>query len=94
MKLVVTEKNDAAEKIAQLLGSKSKKDKVFNTPVYRFEVDGEEWVTIGLRGHILEPDFTPQLVYKKRGGWHGVTADGEVIEANVPSSLPARSPPV
>ncbi len=88
MKLVVTEKNDAAEKIAQLLGSKSKKDKVFNTPVYRFEVDGEEWVTIGLRGHILEPDFTPQLVYKKRGGWRGVTADGEVVEANVPSSLP------
>ena len=88
MKLVVTEKNDAAEKIAQLLGSKSRKDKVFNTPVYRFEVDGEEWVTIGLRGHILEPDFTPQLVYKKRGGWRGVTADGEVVEANVPSSLP------
>ena len=45
MKLVVTEKNDAAEKIAQLLGTKSKKDKVFNTPVYRFEVDGEEWVS-------------------------------------------------
>ena len=88
MKLVVTEKNDAAEKIAQLLGTKSKKDKVFNTPVYRFEVDGEEWVTIGLRGHILEPDFTPQLVYKKRGGWRGVTADGEVVEADVPSSLP------
>lgn len=36
MKLVVTEKNDAAEKIAKLLGSKAKKDKVFNTPVYRF----------------------------------------------------------
>ncbi|MBQ9043315.1 MAG: DNA topoisomerase I [Eggerthellaceae bacterium] len=88
MKLVVTEKNDAAEKIASLLGSKAKKDKVFNTPVYRFEVDGEEWVTIGLRGHILEPDFTPQLVYKKRGGWRGVTAEGEAVEANIPDSLP------
>ena len=76
MKLVVTEKNDAAEKIAQLLGTKAKKDKVFNTPVYRFEIDGEEWVTIGLRGHILALDFTPQLVYKKRGGWKGVTANG------------------
>ncbi len=62
MKLVVTEKNDAAVKIADLLGaSKPKADKVFNTPVYRFEVEGEEWVTIGLRGHILEPDFTPSL---------------------------------
>ncbi len=89
MKLVVTEKNDAAQKIADLLGvKKPKADKVFSTPVYRFEVDGEEWVTIGLRGHILEPDFTPSLVYKKRGGWQGVTADGESVAAHVPSSLP------
>ena len=89
MKLVVTEKNDAAEKIASLLGAGStKKDKVFNTPVYRFTVDGEEWVTIGLRGHILEPDFAPQLVYKKRGGWKGITADGETIEASIPTTLP------
>ena len=88
MKLVVTEKNDAAEKIASLLGSKAKKDKVYNTPVYRFDVDGEEWVTIGLRGHILEPDFTPQLVYKKRGGWRGVNLDGEAVDANIPDSLP------
>ena len=35
MKLVVTEKNDAAQKIAYLLGaSKPKADKVFSTPVY------------------------------------------------------------
>ena len=88
MKLVVTEKNDAAEKIASLLGSKARKDKVFNTPVYRFDVDGEEWVTIGLRGHILEPDFTPQLVYKKRGGWRGVTAEGEAVPATIPADLP------
>ena len=72
MKLVVTEKNDAAQKIADLLGvKKPKADKVYSTPVYRFDVDGEEWVTIGLRGHILEPDFAPTMVYKKRGGWQG-----------------------
>lgn len=89
MKLVVTEKNDAAQKIASLLGaSKPKSDKVYNTPVYRFEVAGEEWVTIGLRGHILEPDFAPSLVYKKRGGWRGVTEDGEVVPACLPDSLP------
>ena len=89
MKLVVTEKNDAATKIAQLLGAgKPTKDKVFSTPIYRFDVNGEEWVTIGLRGHILEPDFAPQLVYKKRGGWRGVTAEGEALEADVPASLP------
>ena len=88
MKLVVTEKSDAAEKIASLLGSKPKKDKVYNTVVYRFDVDGEEWVTIGLRGHILEPDFTPQLIYKKRGGWRGVNVEGEAVPANIPASLP------
>ena len=92
MKLVVTEKNDAAQKIADLLGAtKPKADKVFSTPVYRFDVDGEEWVTIGLRGHILEPDFAPQLVYKKRGGWRGVTAEGETIPADIPDAL-ARPP--
>ena len=92
MKLVVTEKNDAAQKIASLLGAKKpKSDKVYSTPVYRFEVDGEEWVTIGLRGHILEPDFAPSLVYKKRGGWQGVTAEGEAIPAEVPAGL-ARPP--
>ena len=72
VKLVVTEKNIAAQKIADLLGvGKPKADKVYSTPVYRFERDGEEWVTIGLRGHILEPNFVPALTYKKRGGWIG-----------------------
>ncbi len=89
MKLVVTEKNDAAKQIATLLSTKKPKaDKVYSTPVYRFEVDGEEWVTIGLRGHILEPDFTPLLRYKKSSGWVGVTPEGEVLPAKIPSSLP------
>lgn len=89
MKLVVTEKNDAAKQIANLLGSgKPKQDKVYNTPVYRFDVDGEEWVTIGLRGHILEPDFTHELVYKKKTGWQGITEDGELVSADVPPDLP------
>ena len=88
MKLVVTEKNDAAQKIADLLGAtKPKADKVYSTPVYRFTVEGEEWVTIGLRGHILEPDFATALIYKKRGGWRGVNADGEVMDADIPKSL-------
>ena len=88
MKLVVTEKNDAAQKIADLLGvKKPKADKVYSTPVYRFDVDGEEWVTIGLRGHILEPDFAPTMVYKKRGGWQGITEEGETLPAELPASL-------
>lgn len=89
MRLVVTEKNDAAEKIADLLGAtKAKRDKVYSTPVYRFIVDGEEWVTIGLRGHILEPDFATKLVYKKRGGWSGLAEGGESLPASIPDDLP------
>lgn len=87
MKLVITEKHDAAQKIAKLLGSKVKSDKVFTTPVYRFEKDGEEWVTIGLRGHIMEPDFTPKLQCLKTTGWRGLTEEGEKVEANIPKSL-------
>ena len=89
MKLVVTEKNDAAEKIAALLGDKKPTpDKVYSTPIYRFTVGGEEWVTIGLRGHILEPDFVPSVVYGEEEGWQGVTADGEIVPADIPDDLP------
>lgn len=88
VKLVITEKNIAAQRIAELLGdTKAKADKVYSTPVYRFKKDGEDWVTIGLRGHILEPDFVPNLVYKKRKGWSGVTEDGEVVGASIPADL-------
>lgn len=89
MKLVVTEKNDAAQQIARLLGAgKPKTDKVYDTPVYRFEVNGEEWVTIGLRGHILAPDFPAQLTYDPEQGWFAVSEDGEVLPADVPGDLP------
>ncbi|MGI6755006.1 MAG: DNA topoisomerase I [Atopobiaceae bacterium] len=88
MKLVVTEKNDAARQIARLLGQGNPKtDKVYDTPVYRFVVDGEDWVTIGLRGHILAPDFPTELKYDKKQGWFAVDADGELMEAPVPDSL-------
>ncbi len=89
MKLVVTEKNDAAQQIARLLGAgHPKADKVYDTPVYRFNVDGEEWVTIGLRGHILAPDFPTELKFDDNMGWYGVSEEGEVMPANVPDGLP------
>ncbi len=93
MKLVVTEKNDAATQIGRLLCDvgRPKADKVYNTPIYRFQHEGEEWVTIGLRGHILAPDFPKELKFSKDQGWYGVSADGEVLPANVPDAL-ARPP--
>ena len=92
MKLVVAEKNIAAQKIAQLLSiGKPKTDKVYNTQVYRFTVDGEEWVSMGLAGHILAPDFPQAVLFNKKQGWYSVTEDGEVLPADVPDGL-ARPP--
>lgn len=90
MRLIITEKNDAAKRIADLLSvGKPKADKVFDTPVYRFEWDGSECVTIGLRGHILEVDFTPTLSYNKKQGWFGIGSDEKTkIPAELPASLP------
>ena len=89
MRLIVTEKNDAAQQIARLLSTsgKPKADKVYNTPVYRFTWDGEDCVTIGLRGHILKVDFPVQLTFDDKNGWQGLTADGELLPADVPDGL-------
>lgn len=93
MVLVITEKHDAAKQIARLLSEsgKPKQEKVYNTPIYRFQRAGQEWVTIGLRGHILAPDFPVELIYKKGEGWHATTEDGQVLPAEVPATL--KTPP-
>jgi len=88
VKLIVTEKNNVAQNIAKLVGAgKGKADKVYSTPVYRCEMDGEEAVIIGLRGHILEPDFATKLEYKKNRGWKGIDSDGRPMEAHLPRGL-------
>ena len=87
MKLVVAEKTNAAENIAKELGVGTKKDKVYNTPVCRFTREGEEWVAMGLRGHILAVDFPRELQWREDQGWFGVDEEGEVFPASLPSTL-------
>ncbi|MDR0350099.1 MAG: DNA topoisomerase I, partial [Coriobacteriales bacterium] len=88
MRLVITEKNIAARKIAELLATgKAKQDKVYDTQVYRFEREGEEWVSIGLRGHILAVDFAETLSYTKKRGWFAVDEDGVLLDADIPDTL-------
>ena len=93
MILVVTEKNDAAQQIARLLCDvgKPKADKVYDTPVYRFAHEGDDWVTIGLRGHIMAPDFPPELKFDRKEGWYGLTTGGVHLPADLPDGL-ARPP--
>jgi len=93
LQLIITEKNDAAKRIADLLSTKKPESgKVFDTPVYRFEWNGTPCVTIGLRGHILEVDFAPTLSYSKRLGWYGISEDGKT---KLPTKLPEilKKPP-
>ncbi len=62
MRLVISEKNIAARRIAEILAvGKPKADKVYSTPVYRFRRDGEDWVSIGLKGHIMKVDFPEEF---------------------------------
>ncbi len=93
MKLIVTEKNDAANQIARLMSTSGapKKDTVYSTPVYRFTHNGEECAAIGLRGHILKPDFPPQLFFSDKNGWYALNEEGEVMPSDMPDGL-ARPP--
>ena len=90
MKLIITEKNIAARRLAEILSSgASKSDKVYSTPIYRFSWRGDDCVAIGLRGHILEVDFPVELNYAaKQKAWEAVTSEGETIGVDLPADLP------
>ncbi|MBC7333309.1 MAG: DNA topoisomerase I, partial [Actinobacteria bacterium] len=58
MKLIISEKEIAARRIASILsGNGAKQEKVFGIPVYSFKRDGEEYKVIGLKGHIMQVDY-------------------------------------
>lgn len=58
MILIVTEKNDTAKRIADILsGGKAKKDAYFKVPIYDFKSNGSSYRCIGLKGHILNVDY-------------------------------------
>ena len=88
VKLIVTEKNIAAKKLAEILAvGKPKTSKIYNTPVYEFRRDEEDWVSIGLKGHILGVDFPQQLVYSDKG-WDAVWGeDARTVPVAIPASL-------
>ncbi|HEC89411.1 MAG TPA: type IA DNA topoisomerase, partial [Thermoplasmatales archaeon] len=58
MKLVICEKNIAARRIAYILSGRNLRNKkIGSVPVYEFTKDGETWVVIGLKGHIVDVDY-------------------------------------
>lgn len=58
MKLIISEKEIAAKRIASILaGDGVSEEKVYGIPVYHFRLNGEDYKVIGLKGHILKVDY-------------------------------------
>ncbi len=78
MKLIITEKNTTARRIAQILsGDKAKPLGKEGGSAYVFNRDGEEYRCIGLKGHILKVDFPES--YQQ---WQGVDPR-ELVRAEI-----------
>ena len=57
-KLIISEKTDAAARIAVILShGTSKRTSINKVPVFQFESDEGEVAIVGLRGHIIELDY-------------------------------------
>jgi DNA topoisomerase-1 len=58
MRLIVTEKNNSAKKIAEILsGGTASEGASYKTPFYTWTDESGEQMTIGLKGHVLNPAF-------------------------------------
>ena len=58
MRLIVTEKNNSARKIAEILsGGAAKADAVYKVPYYTWSDGDGDQMAIGLKGHVMSPAF-------------------------------------
>src|SRR5215218_10694018 len=58
MRLIVTEKNNSAKRIAEILsGGAAKEGSSYRTPFYEWADSAGDHMTIGLKGHVLNPAF-------------------------------------
>ena len=58
MRLIITEKNNSAKKIAEILsGGSAKADATYKVPYYTWSGDGGEQMAVGLKGHVMSPAF-------------------------------------
>lgn len=62
MRLIITEKNDAAKKIAGILANGPVREALYlKIPYYSFvDANGDEMVIVGLKGHVVQVDFPPE----------------------------------
>ena len=58
MRLIVTEKDNSAKKIAQILSSgAAKESKTYSIPYYEWDDETGGQCVIGLKGHLMNPAF-------------------------------------
>jgi DNA topoisomerase-1 len=58
MRLIVTEKNNSAKKIAEILsGGSAKADAAYKVPFYTWSDGSGDQMAIGLKGHVVNPAF-------------------------------------
>jgi len=78
LKLVISEKEIAARRIAEILsGDGVSENKVYGVPVHSLKLGDEEYKIIGLKGHILKVDFP-----KEYANWFKV-APADLITAKI-----------
>ena len=78
MRLVISEKEIAAARIAKILsGNGVREEKVYGVPVWLLKASGKDYTVIGLKGHILKVDFP-----KEYANWFKVDPS-ELIEAEI-----------
>lgn len=66
MQLIITEKNNSAKKIAEILSRGDyREEKSFTVPLYIWAEDGGERMTMGLKGHAVERAFPDEKIYKQ-----------------------------
>jgi len=63
LRLIITEKNDAAKKIAGILAQRGvKEDAYLRIPYYLFnDEEGQPTTSVGLKGHVVQVDFPPEF---------------------------------
>jgi DNA topoisomerase-1 len=80
MRLIVTEKNNSAKKIADILGGgKAKADASYKVPFYTWEDGGGPQMAIGLKGHVLNPAFPEEYSNWQKTDLHSLI-DAQLIK--------------
>ena len=82
MRLIISEKANTAKKIAQFLSEGSVKEgRHRSVPHHTFRWKGEETVSVGLKGHVLNPEYPEQY-----SNWQKVEPR-ELIDAEILKSV-------